>query len=37
MSHPDAVPLAEFNAWRIAPARTAEIRQEVSDLVLELQ
>ncbi len=36
-SHPDAVPLAEFKAWRIDSARTAEIRQKVSDLVLELQ
>jgi iron(III) transport system substrate-binding protein len=36
-SHPDAVPLAEFSAWRIDPARTAEIRQQVSDLILQLQ
>ncbi len=36
-SHPDAVPLEEFSAWRIDPARTAEIRQDVSDLILQLQ
>jgi iron(III) transport system substrate-binding protein len=36
-SHPDAVPLAELTAWRIEPARSAEIRQNVADLVLELQ
>jgi iron(III) transport system substrate-binding protein len=35
--HPDAVPLADFAAWRIDPAKTAEIRQEVADLILELQ
>ncbi|MEM7025261.1 MAG: substrate-binding domain-containing protein [Pseudomonadota bacterium] len=35
--HPDAVPLAEFNAWRVDPARTAEIRAEIGDLVLTLQ
>jgi iron(III) transport system substrate-binding protein len=36
-AHPDAVPLAELNAWRIDPAKTAEIRQEVADLILTLQ
>jgi iron(III) transport system substrate-binding protein len=36
-SHPDAVPLAEFSAWRIDPAATASIRQDVADLILELQ
>lgn len=35
--HPDAVPLDEFNAWRIAPAQTATIRAEIGDLVLTLQ
>jgi iron(III) transport system substrate-binding protein len=35
--HPDAVPLADFAAWRIDPAKTAGIRQEVADLILELQ
>lgn len=35
--HPDAVPLADFTAWRIDPARTAAIRAEVGDLVLTLQ
>lgn len=37
VGHPDAVPLADLKAWRIDPAKTAEIRQEVADLVLELQ
>jgi iron(III) transport system substrate-binding protein len=36
-SHPEAVPLPEFSAWRIDPAATAEIRQQVSDLILQLQ
>jgi iron(III) transport system substrate-binding protein len=36
-SHPDAVPLGEFKAWQIDPARTAEIRKEIGDLVLLLQ
>jgi len=36
-SHPDAVPLADFKAWRIRPAETAEIRQEVADLILSPQ
>ncbi|MCU0912232.1 MAG: ABC transporter substrate-binding protein [Rhodobacteraceae bacterium] len=35
--HPDAVPLADFNAWAIDPAKTAEIRAEVGDLILTLQ
>ena len=35
--HPDAVPLAELTAWRIDPGKTAEIRQQVADLVLQLQ
>ena len=37
VSHPDAVPLAEFNAWSIDPAATSQIRQDVGDLVLSLQ
>jgi iron(III) transport system substrate-binding protein len=37
VSHPDAVPLEDFIAWRIDPQATAEIRQEVADLVLSLQ
>ncbi|GLQ52886.1 ABC transporter substrate-binding protein [Devosia nitrariae] len=37
VSHPDAVPLDEFIAWPIDPAATAQIRQEVGDLVLSLQ
>ena len=36
-SHPDAVPLADFKAWRIDPAKTADIRKQVGDLILELQ
>ena len=35
--HPDAVPLSEFNAWRVQPAETAKIRASVGDLVLTLQ
>ena len=35
--HPDAVPLDEFTAWRIAPQETAEIRAEIGDLILTLQ
>ncbi len=35
--HPDAIPLADFKAWRIDPAATAEIRKSVGDLVLQLQ
>ena len=35
--HPDAVPLDDFTAWRIAPAETATIRAEVGDLILTLQ
>ncbi|WP_449396101.1 ABC transporter substrate-binding protein [Devosia riboflavina] len=37
VSHPDAVPLADFKAWSIDPAATAQIRQDVGDLVLSLQ
>ena len=36
-SHPDAVPLADFSAWSIDPAATAQIRQDVGDLILSLQ
>ena len=35
--HPDAVPLSEFAAWRVDPAKTAEIRADIADLVLTLQ
>jgi iron(III) transport system substrate-binding protein len=35
--HPDAIPLDQFRAWRIDPAATVEIRQDVADLVLTLQ
>ncbi|WP_295808302.1 extracellular solute-binding protein [uncultured Nitratireductor sp.] len=37
VSHPDAVPLKDFSAWRIVPAATAEIRQDVADTILILQ
>ncbi|EKF20414.1 ABC transporter substrate-binding protein [Nitratireductor pacificus] len=36
-SHPDAVPLAEFKAWRVDPAATAKIRKEIADMILVLQ
>ncbi len=36
-SHPDAIPLADFGAWPIDPAASAEIRQQVADLILTLQ
>jgi iron(III) transport system substrate-binding protein len=35
--HPDAIPLADFNAWAIDPVATAEIRASVGDLILTLQ
>ncbi len=35
--HPDAVPLADFKAWRVNPATTAKVRAEIADLVLTLQ
>lgn len=35
--HPDAVPLDEFRAWSIDAEETAEIRQEIADLILTLQ
>jgi iron(III) transport system substrate-binding protein len=37
VSHPDAVPLDQFNAWSIDPIATSNLRQEVGDLVLSLQ
>jgi iron(III) transport system substrate-binding protein len=37
VGHPDAIPLADFNGWRIDPLATAAIRQSVADLVLQLQ
>lgn len=37
VSHPDAVPLDQFNAWSIDPVATSNLRQEVGDLVLSLQ
>ncbi|MDX0487739.1 extracellular solute-binding protein [Sinorhizobium medicae] len=35
--HPDAIPLADFKAWRVDPAATEKIRKSVGDLVLQLQ
>lgn len=35
--HPDAVALADFRAWTIAPAETAKLRKDVGDLILTLQ
>ncbi|MDJ0992940.1 MAG: ABC transporter substrate-binding protein [Dinoroseobacter sp.] len=35
--HPDAVPLDEFTAWRLDPAKTTTIRAEIGDLILTLQ
>lgn len=35
--HPDAVPLADFTAWRVQPSETATIRADVGDLILTLQ
>lgn len=35
--HPDAVPFDEFTAWRIDPAMTIEIRQDIADFILSLQ
>ena len=35
--HPDAIALADFNGWIIDPAATAEIRQDIADLILTLQ
>ena len=35
--HPDAIALDDFNAWRMNPAASAEIRQLVADLILVLQ
>jgi len=37
VSHPDAIPLDDFNGWMIDAAATAEIRAEVADLILTLQ
>lgn len=35
--NPDAVPLADLNAWQIDPLGTLIVRQEVADLILLLQ
>lgn len=35
--HPDAIPLEQFRAWRINPARTFSERQKVADLLLTLR
>lgn len=34
---PDAIPLDEFNAWRIDPQETATVRDQIGDLILMLQ
>lgn len=36
-AHPDAIPLDEFNGWRIDPQEVATIRAEIADLILQLQ
>lgn len=35
--HPDATPLAELDAWRIDPAKTAAARKRVADMILARQ
>lgn len=35
--HPDAVPLDEFNGWRLNAEETVTIRDEIGDLILTLQ
>lgn len=35
--HPDAIPLADFKGWQMAPEETAKIRAEVADFILALQ
>lgn len=35
--HKDAIPLADFKGWQIAPAETAKIRAAVADFILTLQ
>lgn len=35
--HPDAIPLDQFSGWRIDPQQTAQIRNQVADLILTLQ
>lgn len=35
--HPDAIPLAQFRAWRIVPTRTFAQRQKIADLLLTLR
>lgn len=35
--HPDAIPLDDFNGWRIDPQQTATIRADVADLILQVQ
>ncbi len=36
-SHPAAVPLKDLTAWRVDPAATAKLRQNIGDLILQLQ
>lgn len=35
--HPDAIPLADLNAWYIDPVKSSEIRATVADFILGLQ
>jgi iron(III) transport system substrate-binding protein len=35
--HPDAIPLADFNAWRIDPKKSFAVRKQVSDFILAQQ
>ncbi len=35
--HPDAIQLADFKGWQMAPAETAKIRADVADFILTLQ
>ncbi len=35
--HKDAIPLADFKGWQMAPEETAKIRAEVADFILALQ
>ena len=35
--HPDALPLAKLNAWRIDPVKVAATRKRVADFILARQ
>jgi iron(III) transport system substrate-binding protein len=36
-NHPDATPLAQLDAWRIDPAKSATMRKRVADMILARQ